>query len=242
MLQESKMPKKVDHLKARDELAKLEPDALKAVTIRLPARLLRTVHALAEEMSQDLTATIRGLIAHGQEAAARPGEQVSAAVRKAVRKWQKPVELALLAGRSPIEPFLAKEVSDQELKALAFILGGLDFQTIFTEVRRKTEARETYIDRFWNRLKDEASDPLRELMSGLDHLEELFLARKKLRSFEGPDGQESRVYWLIADQVMAQLGDPSSDNADVEKLRKLISARFMFVEDPSRAWRFVWDE
>jgi hypothetical protein len=236
------MPRKANHEKARTELARLAPDVLQAITARLPAGQLRKVHQWAEQKSLDLTSAIRELIAIGMEAEAHPDEPLAAAVRKAAAKWKKPVERALLAGRSPIQPFLAKKTSDQELEALPAILSGLDYQNIFKAIKEKADARGTYIDRVWGELKAGASEPIRELMSGLDNLEQLFLARKKVRSVEWPDGQEPRIYWILSDEVMAWLKEPAPKDADVEKVRKLISARYLFAEDPSQPWRLVWDE
>ncbi len=66
------MPKKIDHKNARVTLARLAPETLQAITVRLPAGLLVTVHQWAEHKGLDLASAIRELVTLGQEASCAP--------------------------------------------------------------------------------------------------------------------------------------------------------------------------
>src|SRR5262245_60654056 len=134
------MPRKTDHRKAREQLAKLAPGTLVAVTVRLPADLLIWVHQWAEARGLDLAHAIRDLIALGRETAARPGPQDSASAREAAKKWRRQVESALGAGQSPIRPLLGQDVSETDLEALPLILVELDYWGLFQQLKEKLEA------------------------------------------------------------------------------------------------------
>ncbi|MFO0931042.1 MAG: hypothetical protein U0736_29090 [Gemmataceae bacterium] len=235
------MPKKTDHGKARSELAKLPPEALQAITVRLPAGLLIKVHRLAERKDFDLARAIRELIELGLEATARPGEPPAGDVRRAVKKWGKHVERALRAGRSPFEPLLGEDEPGPGLDALPAILTQLDYPALFEEVKGQREEKGPWIERRWKQIKDEAPAHLQPLMAGLDNLEKRFLARKKLYYREGSEGDYSILHWLLARDVMQQLKDVS-DDADVEAARQLITARYLVPDSEERPWEFEWDE
>jgi len=83
---------------------------------------------------------------------------------------------------------------------------------------------------------------LQPLMTALDNLERRFLARKKLYHEEGPEGPIPFIRWLLSDAVMQRMGESTSDDADVEAVRKLISARYLVAEDSHQPWDFLWDE
>src|SRR5262249_45998866 len=143
------MPKKTDHTKARAELAKLPPEALQAVTARLPASLLIRVHRLAEQKGFDLAQAIRGLIELGLETTARPREPSPDAVLSAVNRWRRHVGRAWRKGRSPIEPFLAQDEPGPDLEALPAILAQLDYPAIFAEMKAQRVENGPYIERQW---------------------------------------------------------------------------------------------
>jgi hypothetical protein len=238
------MPKKTDHNKARAELAKLPPEALQAITVRLPAGLLIRAHRLAEQKGFDLAQAIRGLIELGLETTARPGEPSPDAVRSAAKKWGKHVERALRAGRSPIEPFfLAQDEPGPDLEALPAILAQLDYPDIFAEMKAQRVENGPYIERRWQRIKDESPAHVEPLLGGLDNLEKRFLARKKVYTHEDWEGEHSSVlHWLFSDHVMQQLKEASSDDADVEAARQLITARYLVPSGEKGTWEFKWDE
>src|SRR5262245_31444171 len=71
-LQGAKMPKKLDHQKAKAALERLPADALQAVTTRIPAGLLARIHGWAERHSVDLAAALRDLLAAGLKAGGSP--------------------------------------------------------------------------------------------------------------------------------------------------------------------------
>jgi hypothetical protein len=234
------MPRKTDHRKAREELAKLAPDALQAVTVRLPAGLLIGVHKWAEQRGLDLATTIRELTALGQQAADRPGGQLSAADRRAIKRWSKLVEQALRAGRSPLEPFLGEDRANVEL--LPAILGSLDYGPILQQVKATSE-KAPWIEQAWTRKKANAPAHVRPLMESLDELERQFRARKKLYSREKDEGFAEDVHWLFSDAVMRALGEESSDDDHVEAVRQLIAARYLIPPPaPDGPWEFIWDE
>jgi hypothetical protein len=237
------MPKKTDHNKARAELAKLPPEALQAITVRLAAGLLIRAHRLAEQKGFDLAQAIRGLIELGLETTARPGEPSPDAVRSAAKKWGKQVERALREGRSPIEPFfLAQDEPGPGLEALPAILAQLDYPAIFAEMKVQHDEKVPYIERRWQRIKDEAPALVRPLLGSLDKLEKRFLARKKIYSSEGWEGEYSSIHWLFSDHVMQQLKEASFGDADVEAARQLITARYLVPFGAEGTWEFEWDE
>jgi hypothetical protein len=237
----SHVPRKTDHRKARGELAKLAPETLQAVTVRLPAGLLIGVHRWAEEKGLDLASAIRDLTALGREAAARPEGQGSAAARKAAKRWRRPVERALWAGLSPVQPLLGEEISEADLEALPLILAELDYRGVFQGLKGKQE-RDSAEERVWKGKKADASAHVRPLMEALDHLDSGFLARKKLSYREGPEGEFPLIHWLLSEAVMQQLAEASSGGSDVEAVRQLISARYLVAIFPNRPWEFEWDD
>jgi hypothetical protein len=232
----------MDHRKARAELAKLPPDTLRAITIRLPAAILIAVHRWAEERGLDLTSAIRDLTALGQEAAARPDGQDSAAIRSTVKKWRGPVVRALRAGQSPLQPLLGHEISETDLEAVRRIVVEADYRSLVQQLNAKLEEGSP-AERAWKVLQAEAPDQLRKPMAALDRLGEKFLARKKLYYQPGEEGDTPVVHWLFADAVTRELEKASSDNKDVEAVRQLIAARYLVAENPEgRPWEFVWDD
>jgi hypothetical protein len=235
------MPKKVDHAKARAKLAVLAPETLHAVTVRLPAGLLVDMHQWAERRGLDLAAAIRKLTGLGLEAAAHPG-QAAAVDPRSVKRWTKAVERALRAGRSPLEPFLAQEAPDADLGALPAILGKLDYQSVYKQVKENLQQKEPPVERAWRRLKDRAPSHVGPLMGSLDNLDQQFLARKKLCYWGEDDDATIRVHWLLADAVMQRLQESPPDDADVEAVRKLIAARYLVTDSPNTPWEFAWDE
>jgi hypothetical protein len=235
------MPRKTDHRKAREELAKLPPDTLQAVTVRLPAGLLIDVHQWAEEKGLDLASALRDLTALGRETATRPGGQDSPAVRKAAKKWRRPVERALRNGQSPIQPLMGQEVSETDWDALRFILAGLDYRELFAR-HKETLKDDTPVERAWKQIQEEAAAHLQPLMEALDQLDKRFLARKKLYYKPGPDGDVPIIHWLLSENVMKQLEAESSDDAEVEAVRQLIAARYLVADRPDRPWEFMWDD
>src|SRR5271166_1182308 len=146
------MPKKLDHRKARADLAKHAPEALQAITVRLPTGLLMEVHQGAEQKGLDLASAIRELTALGLETAARPGGPESAADRRVVKEWGKRVERALRDGRSPIEPFLEQDSPD--LEVLPTILVRLDYRSIFRGLKENEDG--PWVERAWKQKKAEA--------------------------------------------------------------------------------------
>jgi hypothetical protein len=236
------MPKRLDHQEARAQLAKLPPETLHAITVRLPAALLLEVHQFAEREGRDLASALRELMKIGQEAADQPRRRESAADRKATKKWSKAVERALRNGRSPIEPYLVRDSSDADLDTLPNILAELDYRSIIQELKEKRDEDSPWIERVWRHMKDEAPSHLQVLMEALDRLEKRFQARKKLYTEGGEDGPNPIIHWLLSDAVMEQMKELSSADKDVEAVRQLISARYLVADYEQRPWEFVWDE
>jgi hypothetical protein len=205
----------------------------------MPADLLIKVHEWAEAKGLDLATALRDLTALGQEAAARPSGQDSPAVRTAAKKWSKPVERALRAGQSPLHPLLGQDISPTDLDAMPRILADQDYHNLFQALTEKAGTRE---ERVWACLKTEASKHISDLMESLDALDEKLLARKKLFYKEGSDGEVPVLHWLLSASVMQILDGESSKDKDVEAVRKLIAARYLVAENPTRPWEFVWDD
>jgi hypothetical protein len=211
--------------------------------------LLLDVHARAERRGQDLAAALRELAALGLASADQPGGQAGAADPKIVKRWTKAVEQAVQAGRTPFEPLLDQEASDADLDALAAILAKLDYRVVYKKLKVNLHQNEPLVERVWQRLKGRAPSAVEGLVGSLEKLEEQFLARKKLRDWGAPGDDEttSRVWWLMADPVVQRLGEPPSDNKDdveddVDAVRKLIAARYLVADDPTRPWEFLWDD
>jgi hypothetical protein len=231
------MPKRLDHGKARAELARLPPDSMQAITLRMPAAMLARVHQFAEERKADLTSAVRELVVTGFEARG----QLANVDAKCVKKWAKPVENAIRAGQSPIEPFLESDATRLDVVALPAILAGLDYVRILGEIKKKRGADEPWIDRVWQEMRSKAPSYLRESMTALDSLEQSFRARKKLFQIGSPEGNDYIMHWLMSDEVMQNLANPVSNEADVEAVRKLIAARFLVAEVVQQPWDFKWD-
>jgi hypothetical protein len=230
------MPKKIDHRKARAELAKLAPETLRAITVRLPAGLLVKVHEWAEQKGQDLAAAMRELMTLGLEAATSP--VLKNVDRAAVKRWQKSVEQALGDGKSPIEPFLRQE--NPSLEALPVILAKIDYWPIYQRLLKSRGEKEPWVERIWELEKARAPRRVQPLMDALDNLEKRFLARRRLYSQE----EESDVLqWLLSDTTMQQLVEESPGrDADVENVRQLIAARYLVARYPNQPWVFDWDQ
>jgi hypothetical protein len=233
------MPKKINHGEARAALAGLAPESLHVITARLPVALLADLHAWAQERGLDLAAALRRVTALGLAAAAHPG-QAAAADPRAVKKWSKAVARAVGAGQSPLAPLLAQEAPDADLDALPAILTKLDYRVIYKQVKENLQQKEPPVEREWKRLKDRAPSHVEPLMGSLDNLEQQFLARKRL--YWGEDEDPPVVHWLLAQEIMQRLQEPTSDDADVEAVRKLIAARYLVAENPNIPWRLAWDE
>jgi hypothetical protein len=226
------------------KLAKLAPDALQVVTVRLSASLLMEVHRWAEKQGVDLASALRQLTSLGQEATTRPDEQLTTAQRNMVEKWSKRVERDLRAGRSPYECCLPIPNPEPVLEVYRNIFANANHQSIFQDVKMKLERGCPYIDRAWAELKDDVPNYVKELMDKLDSLERQFLARKKLYCREIEDGYTNIIHWLLSDTVMQRLQELSSSDTpvdDVEAVRQLIAARYLVAENPQRPWEFVWD-
>jgi hypothetical protein len=238
------MPRKSDHQQARAELAKLAPEALQVVTARLPAGVLIKIHRWAEEKRLDLAAALRELMTLGLETATGPAPPT--ADRKEVKRWEKPVEKALKEGRSPLEPFLEQpfpEEGEPDVEVLRAVLARLDYKAIYRHVMEHRETEETPAEREWKRLKAAAPSHVRPLTDALDKLEEQFRARKK-RSYVGDPEDEGRpvVNWLLSEEVMQALAQPSSSDREIEQVRQLIAARYLVARPPNAPWTFEWDE
>src|SRR5262245_51013055 len=231
------MPTKLYHDKARAELAKLSPKALQALTVRLPAGLLVKVHVWAEQKGQDLATAIRELMTLGLETANQP--QVATVDRATLKKWEKAVEQALRAGRSPIEPFL--EQGDPNLEPLPVILAKLDYAPIYQRLLEKRGEKEPYLDRVWQEAKADAPSHVQPLMDALDRLESRFQARRKLYFEEGPEGETGVVHWLLSDATMRLIEGSADNDPDVEAVRQLIAARYLVALNPNQPWNFEWD-
>jgi hypothetical protein len=128
------------------------------------------------------------------------------------------------------------------LNVLPAILAGLDYQSIFQRLREKRAGEEPLVERVWSKAKSEAPSRLRPFLESLDCLEERFLARKKLYYMEVDRECDPVLHWQLSEAVMKRLGEPVSDDADVEAARKLIAARYLVAESPHRPWQFAWDE
>jgi hypothetical protein len=236
------MPRKVDHREVRDKLARLSPESLQAITVRLPAELLIKVHQWAETQKLDLASAVRTLLALGHETAVHPEHEDSGTARKAVRKWRRDVERALRAGRSPIEPFLGQNVSDADFRALPLILARADYRTLYEALKKRLEGETSPAAVAWREEQAEAPTHLRPLLAALDNLEAKFLARKKVFWTIGhEDSHVTVIHWFLSDQVMQMLKEASSTDKDVEATRRLIAARYLTADTPARPWDFTWD-
>jgi hypothetical protein len=233
------MARKTDHKQARVELAKLAPESLQAVTVRLPAGLLLEVHCWAEAKGLDLASAIRELMSQGLERATGP-EAAPPADRNEVRKWKKAVERALQAGQSPLEPFL--DQASPSLDVLPAVLARLDYQTIYRRLKEKRE-EEPWLERAWRQTKADAPSHVRPLMDALDGLEAQFQARKKLSWIEGPEGKVFTVHWLLSDALLQKVKEPASDETDdIDSVRRLAAARYLVARNLDRPWDLEWDE
>jgi len=165
-----------------------------------------------------------------------------------VKKWQNAVEKALRAGESPVTPFLNQE--NPNLDALPVILAKLDYQAIYQRVKEQKGEIERLVDRTWQQKKAEAPPRVRVLMAALDNLEQQFRARKKLVEIQMSDNPYDedygdrvvRLHWLLSDAVMQLLAQPSSEDADANSVRQLISARYLVPLEVGRPWDLTWDE
>jgi len=233
------MPKKIDHHQAQAELAKVAPDTLRAFSVRLPAGLLIEVHRWAEGKGLDLTTAIRELATRGLEAA-NLSDASSSADPKEIKKWQRILEQALRKGLSPFEPFLDKDEPD--VKPLAGILAKMNFETIYEQLKAARERDEPLVERKWNRIKETAQSHVRPLMKSLDELEKRFLARKQWYYGVGDDDEFACLRWLLSDDVMQALKQPSPADKDIEAVKKLIAARYLDASYPNEPWAFFWIE
>ena len=231
------MPRKTDHRKAREELRKLAPEFLQAVTFRLPAGLLVKLHEWAEEKGQDLATAIRELVALGLETATNPTP--TPVDRTTVKKWEEFVWKALWAGESPLKPFLQEE--NPNLEVLPVILAKQDYGPIYHWLKKQSGPKEAYLNRIWGEAKGDAPSHVRPLMDALDNLEKKFLARGKLYSTAGAEEEGRLVLWLLSDKTMQLLEGSSDDDPDIEAVRRLIAARYLVPMGPNRPWEFMWD-